>query len=180
MSGTAQTTTTSQVTDVLADLASHCRLLLYNRPKHKLLWRWFLLYPLYALSEIAIISTDLAELLGSAIALCMLFPKLPLWAGVLLTAADVLLLLAFRDPVRGRPVRVFELFIAILVRTVPSLQMLALSSSVLIRLRWSYAGIHSADLHGDHHIQGKRAMGGCLRWVPSVKHALQVRRTVHM
>ncbi|KAI0800526.1 natural resistance-associated macrophage protein [Fomes fomentarius] len=97
------------------DLASHCRLLLYNRPKHKLLWRWLLLYPLYALAEIAIISTDLAELLGSAIALCMLFPKLPLWAGVLLTAADVLLLLAFRDPVRGRPVRVFELFIAILV-----------------------------------------------------------------
>lgn len=74
-----------------------------------------MLYPLYALSEIAIISTDLAELLGSAIALCLLFPKLPLWAGVLLTASDVLLLLALRDPLRGQPVKLFELLIAALV-----------------------------------------------------------------
>ncbi|TFK90084.1 Nramp-domain-containing protein [Polyporus arcularius HHB13444] len=97
------------------NLASHCRLLLHDRPKHKLLWRWLVLYPLYVLAEIAIISTDLAELLGSAIALCMLFPTLPLWAGVLLTASDVLLLLALRDPMRGQPVRMFELFIAVLV-----------------------------------------------------------------
>ncbi|KAM5539976.1 hypothetical protein V8D89_006479 [Ganoderma adspersum] len=97
------------------NLASHCRLLLHNRPKHKLLWRWVVLYPLYVLSEIAIISTDLAELLGSAIALCLLFPKLPLWAGVLITASDVLFLLALRDPLRGKPVRLFEVFIAILV-----------------------------------------------------------------
>ena len=101
---------------VRTDLASHCRLLLYDRPKHKLLWRWLALYPLYALSEIAIVSTDLAELLGSGIALCLLFPKLPLWAGVLITASDVLLLLALRDPIKGQPVRLFELFIAILVR----------------------------------------------------------------
>ncbi|OSD00839.1 natural resistance-associated macrophage protein [Trametes coccinea BRFM310] len=97
------------------DLASHCRLLLYNRPKHTKLWRWLALYPLYALAEIAIISTDLAELLGSAIALCLLFPSLPLWGGVILTASDVLLLLALRDPMAGKPVRLFELFIAILV-----------------------------------------------------------------
>ena len=106
------------ITEPIADLASHCRLLLHDRPKHKMLWRWVVLYPLYVLAEIAIISTDLAELLGSAIALCMLFPALPLWAGVLLTAADVLLLLAFRDPLRGRPVRLFELFIAVLVRII--------------------------------------------------------------
>ncbi|EIW64452.1 natural resistance-associated macrophage protein [Trametes versicolor FP-101664 SS1] len=97
------------------DLASHCRILLYNRPKHTKMWRWMVLYPLYALSEIAIISTDLAELLGSAIALCMLFPKLPLWGGVLLTASDVFILLALRDPMAGKPVRVFELCIAALV-----------------------------------------------------------------
>ncbi|KAI0354647.1 natural resistance-associated macrophage protein [Trametes cingulata] len=97
------------------DLASHCRLLLYNRPKHTKLWRWLALYPLYALSEIAIISTDLAELLGSAIALCLLFPALPLWGGVLLTASDVLVLLALRDPMAGKPVRLFELFIGVLV-----------------------------------------------------------------
>lgn len=97
------------------DLASHCRLLFYDRPKHPKLFRWLVLYPLYALSELAIISTDLAELLGSAIALNLLFPKLPLWAGVLLTSFDVLLILAFADPLHGRPVRSFELIISILV-----------------------------------------------------------------
>ncbi|KIM82213.1 hypothetical protein PILCRDRAFT_820595 [Piloderma croceum F 1598] len=100
------------------DLASHCRLLFYDRPEHKLLYRWLVHYPLYVLSEIAIISTDLAELLGSAIALCMIFPKLPLWAGVLLTAFDVLFILALGDPLRGRPVRMFECLIAALVLSV--------------------------------------------------------------
>ncbi|THH18264.1 hypothetical protein EW146_g2684 [Bondarzewia mesenterica] len=46
------------------DLASHCRLLLYHRPRHTRLFRWLGLYPLYALSEVAIIATDLAELFG--------------------------------------------------------------------------------------------------------------------
>ena len=99
----------------MLDLAAHCRLLLHNRSKYTMLCRWGLLYPLYAFSEIAIISTDLAELLGSAVALNLIFPKLPLWGGVLLTAFDVLLILAFSDPLRGRPVRSFELLIGILV-----------------------------------------------------------------
>ncbi|KAH7915686.1 natural resistance-associated macrophage protein-domain-containing protein [Hygrophoropsis aurantiaca] len=100
------------------DLASHCRLLFHDRPNHTRVWRWTVLYPLYVLSEIAIVSTDLAELLGSAIALVLLFPSLPLWAGVLLTASDVLLILALGNPLRGRPVRLFELVIAILVLAV--------------------------------------------------------------
>ena len=54
--------------------------------------RWINL-PLYALAEIAITATDLAEVIGSAIALQLLF-GLPLTAGVLITAADTLLLLA--------------------------------------------------------------------------------------
>ncbi|EJF55374.1 hypothetical protein DICSQDRAFT_176009 [Dichomitus squalens LYAD-421 SS1] len=54
------------------DLASHSHLLFYDRPKHKLLWHWLALYPLYALAEIAIVSTDRAEPLGSAIALSLL------------------------------------------------------------------------------------------------------------
>ena len=90
-------------------------MLLHDRPKHTKLYRWLALYPLYILSEIAIISTDLAELLGSAIALCMIFPKLPLWAGVFLTAFDVLFILALGDPLRGRPVKMFEYLIAALV-----------------------------------------------------------------
>lgn len=77
------------------DLARQIRLLLHDCPRHTLLIRWAVLYPIYVLAEIAIIATDLAELLGSAIALNLLFPRLPLWAGVLLTSADVLLVLAF-------------------------------------------------------------------------------------
>ncbi|GJE97814.1 Nramp-domain-containing protein [Phanerochaete sordida] len=100
------------------DLAAHCRLLLHSRTKHTLLYRWALLYPLYVLSEVAIIATDLAELLGSAIALTLLFPKLPLWAGVLITASDVFVLLALKDPLGGKPVRIFEIVIGALVFTV--------------------------------------------------------------
>lgn len=48
--------------------------------------------PLYVLAEIAITACDLAEVLGSAIALQLLF-GLPLVYGVLLTALDTLLLL---------------------------------------------------------------------------------------
>jgi len=48
--------------------------------------------PLYLLAEIAITATDLAEVIGSAIALQLLF-GLPLVYGVLLTALDTLLLL---------------------------------------------------------------------------------------
>ncbi|KAK0200834.1 natural resistance-associated macrophage protein [Desarmillaria ectypa] len=92
-------------------LASHCRVMLYPRA----VTRFALLYPLYIMSEIAIIATDLAELLGSAIALCLLFPALQIWHGVLITAFDVLLVLAMGDPLRGRPVRVFEVIIAVLV-----------------------------------------------------------------
>lgn len=66
-------------------------------------------------AEIAIISTDLAELLGSAIALALLFPSLPLWAGVLITACDVFIILLVGDPLRGRPVKMFEWLIALLV-----------------------------------------------------------------
>ena len=98
------------------DLASHCRVLLHDRPKHRRLIRFTVLYPLYVLSEIAIISTDLAELIGSAIGLCLLIPALPLWLGVLLTALDVLIFLVVGDPSRhARPVKMFELVIVLLV-----------------------------------------------------------------
>jgi metal iron transporter len=99
----------------VADLASHCRILFHDRPRHTKLWRWAVLYPLYALSEVAIVSTDLAELLGSAIALSLLFPALPLWGGVLITGADVLLILGLSNPLCSRPAKVFEWIIAALV-----------------------------------------------------------------
>ena len=106
------------IKSVSTDLASHCRVLLHDRPKHRYFYRFCVLYPLYILSEIAIISTDLAELLGSAIGLCLLIPSLPLWTGVLLTASDVLVFLVVGDPSRhARPVKLFELVIIVLVRT---------------------------------------------------------------
>ncbi|KZT73250.1 smf Mn2+ and Fe2+ transporter [Daedalea quercina L-15889] len=117
------------------DLAAHCRLLLHDRPKHTRLWRWGVLYPLYVLSEVAIIATDLAELLGSAIALTLLFPALPLYAGVILTALDVLFLLAVKDPLSGQRAQFFEILIGVLVFTV------LICMGVIV----SKAGVHWGD-----------------------------------
>src|SRR3954451_17358701 len=66
------------------DLAQACRES-YPRPVNIALW---------LLCEIAIVACDLAEVLGAAIALNLLF-HIPLLMGVLLTAADTLLLLWF-------------------------------------------------------------------------------------
>jgi len=68
------------------DLAQACRAR-YSRPVGMLLW---------VLCEIAIIACDLAEVLGTAIALQLLF-GLPLLAGVVITAFDVLLILALQQ-----------------------------------------------------------------------------------
>ncbi|KDN51513.1 hypothetical protein RSAG8_00058, partial [Rhizoctonia solani AG-8 WAC10335] len=97
------------------DLAQHCRLLLYSRPKHKLWFRRALLYPMYVMCEVGIIATDLAELLGSAIGLSLLIPAIPLWAGVLITSIDVIFVLAMAPTSSGRPVRAFEWLLMTLV-----------------------------------------------------------------
>ena len=68
------------------DLAQACRET-YPRAVNLALW---------VLCEIAIAACDLAEVLGAAIALNLLF-HIPLLAGVLLTAADTLLLLWFQS-----------------------------------------------------------------------------------
>ena len=67
------------------DLAQACRAS-YSRPVTLTLW---------ALAEIAIIACDLAEVLGTAIALKLLF-GLPLAWGVVITAFDVFLILALQ------------------------------------------------------------------------------------
>jgi len=51
-------------------------------------------YCLWLIAEVAIASTDLAEVIGSAVAFNLLF-GLPIWAGVLVTAADVLFIILF-------------------------------------------------------------------------------------
>lgn len=78
------------------DLAQACREH-YSRPVSNLLW---------VLSEFAIIATDLAEVIGTAIGLNLLF-GIPLTIGVIITALDVLLILALQ----ARGFRFLEAFI---------------------------------------------------------------------
>ncbi|ORX94993.1 natural resistance-associated macrophage protein [Basidiobolus meristosporus CBS 931.73] len=80
---------------------------------------------LYIICELAIVACDLAEVIGSAIALNMLFGiSLPI--GVLITTLDVLvILLSYRnDSVKS--VRFFEIFVVLLVMAVGGCFMLEL------------------------------------------------------
>ena len=85
------------------DLAQACRTH-FKRPVVLMLWFF---------AEIAIGACDLAELLGSAVALNLLF-HIPLLAGVLITSLDVLILLALQS----RGMRMIEALIVTLVATV--------------------------------------------------------------
>jgi manganese transport protein len=85
------------------DLAQACR---EAYPRRVSFGLWFL-------CEVAIAACDLAEVLGAAIALNLLF-GLPLIAGVILTAADTLLLLWFQR----FGIRIIEAFILALVATI--------------------------------------------------------------
>ena len=53
-------------------------------------------WPNYLSCEVAIAACDLAEVLGSAVALHLLFPRLSLLAAVIITSLDVLLLLSLQ------------------------------------------------------------------------------------
>lgn len=85
------------------DLAQACRDS-FPRPIAFVLW---------IVCEIAIVACDLAEVLGTAIGLNLLF-GIPLLVGVFITAADVLLLLYFQH----LGIRKVEAFILVLVATV--------------------------------------------------------------
>src|ERR1700756_117643 len=85
------------------DLAQACRDH-YSRRTSLFLW---------VVCEIAIAACDLAEVLGSAVALKLLF-GLPLLAGVLITALDVLIVLALQ----GRGFRLIEAFVITLIASI--------------------------------------------------------------
>ena len=70
-------------------------------------------FMLWIVCEFAIAACDLAEVLGSAIALKLLF-GLPLLPGVLLTSLDVLIVLALQ----GRGFRLIEAFVVTLIATI--------------------------------------------------------------
>ncbi|CAR25819.1 hypothetical protein ZYGR_0A03900 [Zygosaccharomyces rouxii] len=88
------------------DLAENCRRHLPRR----------LNLTLYFFAELAIIATDLAEVVGTAIALEILF-GIPLTWGVVLTVLDVLAILMFYSPDVGsmKKTRIFEIFVSLLV-----------------------------------------------------------------
>ncbi|CAI4063621.1 divalent metal ion transporter SMF2 SKDI_08G0940 [Saccharomyces kudriavzevii IFO 1802] len=70
---------------------------------------------LYILAEMAIIATDLAEVVGTAISLNILF-HIPLALGVILTVVDVLIvLLAYKPNGSMKGIRIFEAFVSLLV-----------------------------------------------------------------
>ncbi len=85
------------------DLAQACRDH-YSRPTAFALW---------IVCETAIAACDLAEVLGSAVALKLLF-GLPLLAGVLITGLDVLIVLALQ----GRGFRLVEAFVITLIASI--------------------------------------------------------------
>jgi len=85
------------------DLARLCRER-YPRPVAMVLWIF---------AEIAIIACDVAEVLGSALALNLLF-NLPLWLGVVLTGFDTLIVLSLK----GRGFRQLEAIVLGLVSTI--------------------------------------------------------------
>ncbi|MFD1175207.1 Nramp family divalent metal transporter [Paenibacillus puldeungensis] len=85
------------------DLAQACRDS-YSKPVVIMLW---------LLCELAIAATDLAEVIGAAIALNLLF-GLPIIYGVLITAVDVLLILLLQH----KGFRVLEIFVVVLIATI--------------------------------------------------------------
>ncbi|MDN9012638.1 Nramp family divalent metal transporter [Brevibacillus laterosporus] len=70
-------------------------------------------FVLWILTELAIIATDLAEVIGSAIALNLLF-GIPLLAGIVITTLDVLLLLMLQK----KGFRIIESIIIVLMTTI--------------------------------------------------------------
>jgi manganese transport protein len=96
---------------------------------------------LWALAEIAICATDLAELIGTAIALQLLF-GIPLLLGVVLTALDALLILWLQN----KGMRLLEALIIALIALVTSCFVveIALSQPVLADVLAGY--VPSAEL----------------------------------
>ena len=71
-------------------------------------------WPNWITTELAIAACDLAEVLGSAVAIHLLFPGISIFAGVLITSVDVLLVIALQR----LGFRKIESFILVLVATI--------------------------------------------------------------
>jgi len=106
------------------DLAQACREQ-YSKPVNIALWIF---------AEIAIAACDLAEVIGSAIALQLLF-GIPLIVGVLITSFDVLLILLLQN----RGFRYFEALVMVLIGTIGVLFAIEI---VLSRPEWSAIAVN--------------------------------------
>ncbi|MGC1781430.1 MAG: Nramp family divalent metal transporter [Acidobacteriaceae bacterium] len=106
------------------DLAQACREH-YSKPVTIGLW---------IIAEIAIAACDLAEVIGSAIALQLLF-GIPLLLGVVITSADVLLILLLQN----RGFRYFEALVIVLIATIGVLFAIEI---VLSHPQWGAMAIH--------------------------------------
>ena len=106
------------------DLAQVCRES-YSRPVSIALWLF---------AEIAIAACDLAEIIGSAIALQLLF-HIPLLLGVVLTGADVLIILLLQN----RGFRYLEALVIVLIGTIAVLFGVEIGLS---HPEWSLVGLH--------------------------------------
>ncbi|PLW05138.1 hypothetical protein PCANC_21482 [Puccinia coronata f. sp. avenae] len=102
------------------DIAQNCRDAVYSGEKYQTIKKWLLLYPLWLIYELGVLSADMGELLGSATALILLFPRLPPWVAVLLTFPEVFLaLLFFRNGKQSKKsMQIFEIMITIVVMAV--------------------------------------------------------------
>jgi manganese transport protein len=103
------------------DLAQACRDA-YSKPVSVLLW---------ISAEIAIVACDIAEVIGAAVALNLLF-HLPLIAGVIITSLDVLLVLALQQ----KGFRWIEILIITLIAT-----MIAIFALEMVYARPDWSGV---------------------------------------
>ncbi|MCE9581521.1 MAG: Nramp family divalent metal transporter [Planctomycetes bacterium] len=111
-------------------------------------------WPLWLLCEVAIVACDLAEVLGAAIGLKLLF-GVPVLGGVLLTSLDVLLLLALSR----LGMRRLEAFIIVLVATIGAcfaVEILLSKPDLLAVLK----GVIPRDGNGSPSLFGRTPDGG--------------------
>ncbi|PMD14517.1 natural resistance-associated macrophage protein [Hyaloscypha hepaticicola] len=77
--------------------------------------RW-LNIALWLLAEASIICTDISQVIGTAIAINLLIPQIPVIAGCAISVADTLLILLFYAPDGSlRKLRLFEIFVSLFV-----------------------------------------------------------------
>ena len=148
------------------DLAQACRDH-YSRPVSFVLW---------VLCEIAIAACDLAEVIGSAIALNLLF-GIPLVWGVILTAADVLLILLLQH----RGFRWLEAFIIALIAIIGvcfAIELLLAKPAIGAVLSGLIPRTRDRDQPGDavHRHRHPGRHGDAAQSLPALGHRADARR----